>query len=152
MNDALNQNLPRGTADEGMLTALFSNLIVQQTNMALMFLGQVPSPETNAPVVDLDAARMFIDQLDMLEIKTRGNLTKQEQGLLKESLTHLRMIFVKISDAAGRAAAPASEAQPPATAATAPAATEPASPPPAESSAGLAAAEPESKVKYSKKY
>jgi hypothetical protein len=78
-----------------MMGALFANMVLQQTNMALMFLGKVPHPGTGETVKDLEAARMFIDQLEMLETKTKGNLTKQEEGLLKESLMTLRLAFVQ---------------------------------------------------------
>jgi hypothetical protein len=46
-------------------------------------------------VKDLDGARMFIDQLEMLEEKTTGNLDEQERRLLREQLTALRMAFVE---------------------------------------------------------
>lgn len=79
---------------EQMLSALFANLIVQQTNMALVLLGQVPNPENGETVHDLDTAQLIIDQLEMLEVKTKGNLNKYEEALLKQSLTSLRMSFV----------------------------------------------------------
>ena len=89
---------PSGTAPataEETISALFANMVVQQTNMALVFLGKVPHPESGQKIPDLDAARMFIDQLEMLEVKTKGNLDKREEGLLKQSLTSLRMAFVE---------------------------------------------------------
>ena len=63
---------------EEMLSARFAGLVMQQTNLALMLLGRVPSPETGKTVRDLESAKMFIDQLEMLEAKTRGNLDPQE--------------------------------------------------------------------------
>ncbi len=83
-----------------MTSALFANLVIQQTNMALMLLGRVPNPESGERVQDLDAARMFIDQLEMIEVKTKGNLDQREQQLLKQSLTTLRMAFVEAIDSA----------------------------------------------------
>ncbi|MBM3836575.1 MAG: DUF1844 domain-containing protein [Verrucomicrobia bacterium] len=82
-------------SQEEMTSALFANLVIQQTNMALMFLGRVPHPETGETIQDIDSARMLIDQLEMLEVKTRGNLNKNEASLLKQSLTSLRMSFVQ---------------------------------------------------------
>ena len=141
---------PRGGPSE-MTSALFANMVVQQTNMALMFLGQVPHPESGQHVRDLDGARMFIDQLEMLEVKTKGNLDKREEALLKRSLTALRMAFV---EAANEPAAPDTKKEPvPAGAATSHEAAEPAGPagtapgpvsPPIE--------EAESRKKFSKKY
>lgn len=92
-----------GASREEILSALFANMVIQQTNMAMMLLGKVPHPETGQIVQDVEAARMFIDQLEMLEAKTKGNLTKQEEDLLKQALTALRMTFVEAVDApAGR--------------------------------------------------
>jgi hypothetical protein len=76
------------------MEALFASMVMQQANMAMLYLGQMPHPETGQPLRDLEAARMFIDQLEMLEVKTRGNLTKDEAALLKQSLTAARMAFV----------------------------------------------------------
>lgn len=80
---------------EEIMSALFANMVLQQTNMALMFLGKVPHPETGETIQDVESAKIFIDQLEMLEFKTKGNLDKQEEGLLKQSLTALRMSFVE---------------------------------------------------------
>jgi hypothetical protein len=74
--------------------ALFAQLVMQQANMALMLLGHVAHPETGKVVKDVDAAKVFIDQLEMLEVKTKGNLSKEEEALLKQSLMTLRLTFV----------------------------------------------------------
>ena len=87
------EHQPQGSPQE-MTTALFLNMVVQQTNMALMFLGQVPHPESGQRLRDLNAARMFIDQLEMIEVKTKGNLDKREEGLLKQSLTALSICYL----------------------------------------------------------
>jgi len=87
-----------GVTREEMLEALFADLVARQTNLALMFLGKVNNPQTGQPTVDLEAAQMFIDQLDMLEAKTHGNLSKSEAKFLKDSLTHVRMVFGSVSE------------------------------------------------------
>lgn len=87
-----------GASREEIMSGLFANLVVQQTNMALMLLGRMPHPETGETVRDLEGARMFIDQLEMIEFKTRGNLDAREDKLLKQSLTALRMAFVEAID------------------------------------------------------
>ena len=46
---------------EEIMSALFANMVVQQTNMALMLLGKVPHPETGEIIQDLETAKMFID-------------------------------------------------------------------------------------------
>lgn len=79
---------------EEMMSALFAQLVVQQSNMAMLLLGKVPHPQTGEKIRDIEAARLFIDQLEMLEAKTKGNLSKEEEQLLKQSLMSLRMAFV----------------------------------------------------------
>jgi len=85
------------TADERdeIHAALFAQMVMQQSSLALMFLGVTPHPETGKKLFDLDSAQMFIAQLDMLEAKTRGNLSADEAALLKQSLTTVRMAFVQ---------------------------------------------------------
>ena len=126
---------------EEIMSALFANMVVQQTNLALMLLGRVPNPETGQPMQDLDAAKMFIDQLEMLEAKTRGNLDKNEEKLLGQSLTSLRLAFVEAIEAPARA-----EQNPP----------EPIRPPSASAGSTTAEAnapsEEESRKKFTKKY
>ena len=80
---------------DDMMSALFAQLVMQQSNMAMLLLGKVPNPETGQTIRDVEAARLFIDQLQMLEIKTKGNLRKEEEQLLKQSLMTLRMAFVE---------------------------------------------------------
>jgi uncharacterized protein DUF1844 len=84
---------PEATQDE-MHTALFAQLVMQQNNMAMMLLGKIPHPEEGKLPRNIEAARLFIDQLEMLEAKTKGNLTKEEAALLKQSLMSLRLAFV----------------------------------------------------------
>jgi hypothetical protein len=92
-NSELDEAMAKLSREE-LLSALFANLIVQQTNMAFMFLGRVPHPETGEVVRELESAKFFIDQIEMLEVKTKGNLNKQEEALLKQSLSTLHMAFV----------------------------------------------------------
>jgi hypothetical protein len=144
MNDP---NLPaEGSAHasrDQVWSVLFAQLVMQQANTALMLLGKVPGPETERTVRDLDAARMFIDQLEMLEVKTKGNLDAQEERLLKQSLTSLRMAFVEAVDA-DQSAASASSAQTGAPAA--------APNPPASAGSSQTSAEEEPRKRFTKKY
>ena len=112
---------------------------MQQSQMALMLLGQFPNPQTGETVRDLDAARMFIDQLEMLEAKTKGNLSKDEEKLLGQSLMSLRLSFVEALEAPAAAKATPAPVQ---TAEGKPSVE----PPPAPGEAD------DSKKKFSKKY
>src|SRR5438045_782114 len=99
MNDTqLSHDALANTSREELTSALFASMVMQQTNLALMLLGKTPHPETGQTLRDLDGAKMFIDQLEMLQLKTRGNLDSQEEKLLKQSLTALRMAFVEAVD------------------------------------------------------
>ena len=88
----------RPLSREERTSALFANMVIQQTNLAMMFLGKVPHPETKEHVRDLEMAQMFIDQLEMIETKTKNNLSKQEDALLRQSLTAVRMAFVEAAN------------------------------------------------------
>ena len=140
----------RDATREETMSAQFAGLVMQQTNLALMLLGKSPHPETQKTMLDIDGARMFIDQLEMLESKTKGNLDKREQGLLKQSLTALRMAFV---EAANQESAPAAKKEPAGSAAAAPSG---AAAPEGATSAGVEPAgtteDAESRKKFSKKY
>ena len=135
---------------EEIVSALFATMIVQQANLALMLLGKVPHPETGQHFRELDGAKSVIDQLEMLEVKTKGNLEKQEEALLKQSLTMLRMAFVEAVNApADQTTSPTDKR---ATAATAEPTsfTATANPPPPSPS--TPASEEESRKKFTKKY
>ena len=80
------------------MSALFAHMVMQQSSMAMMLLGKTAHPETGQVVCDLEAAKFFIDQLEMLEFKTKGNLNQEEAALLKQSLMSLRMAFVESVD------------------------------------------------------
>ncbi|MFM8469602.1 MAG: DUF1844 domain-containing protein [Limisphaerales bacterium] len=139
---------PAPSRDE-LISAHFASMVMQTTQMALMLLGQMPHPETGETVTDLEGARMFIDQLEMLEVKTKGNLSKDEEQLLKQSLVGARMAFVAAIEQADKGA----KAPAPPTATPAPVAAESAAAAPAvEAPAKSAATDDESRKKFSKKY
>ncbi len=73
----------------------FSSLVISLATQALVMMGEVPNPESRSMNINLDAAKQTIDILVLLEEKTRGNLTMDEQKLLGEVLTNLQLSFVK---------------------------------------------------------
>ena len=83
-----------GPLPQGSLTALIS-MLTTQTLFALGFL-QIKGEEAREP--DLDLARYNIELLAALEEKTKGNLTAEEQQLLKNTLSDLRMGFVSVAN------------------------------------------------------
>ena len=130
-------------------SALFAQLIIQQANMALMLMGHTPDPQSGKVTRDLEASGYFIDQLEMLEIKTKGNLSKQEADLLKQSLTSLRMAFVEAVEDSKQTGA-GSPSEPPASGTASPASTQ--APGPSQAAPEAPAPEPEDKKKFTKKY
>jgi len=146
MNDTQSpKDAPGNASRDEIMSALFAGLVMQQTNLALMLLGQSPHPETQKTIQDIDGAKMFIDQLEMIEVKTQGNLKADEAKLLKQNLTALRLAFVQAIDS-----------QPPPTVAEQPnKAAAPAQPPESSIAPGQAPTPPseeEARKKFSKKY
>ena len=72
---------------------------------ALYHLGVVGDPETGAkaPAPNLPLAQQTIDIVEMLKVKTQGNLEAEETQLLEGLLYELRMRFVEVRDARGGA-------------------------------------------------
>ncbi|MCS7337017.1 MAG: DUF1844 domain-containing protein [Verrucomicrobiae bacterium] len=92
-------------------SALFAELVLRQTQLALMLLGKMPGPQTEEARPDLDQAQVAIELLEMLELKTKGNLTKEEENLLKQSLMTVRMAFVEAVEAAPAASGSSRQSQ-----------------------------------------
>ena len=78
----------------------FEALIFSLSTTALLQLGMAPHPETGKQEQDLPGAKQTIDILEMLQQKTRGNLTADEAQLLEECLYDLKMTYVKALQAA----------------------------------------------------
>ncbi len=135
----------------GELTQRFIEFVMMQAQNAALFLGQIPNPQTGQAEVNLEVARMFIDQLGMIQEKTRGNLTSEEATVLRNALSSLQMAFVEASQGQGggmSAPAPA-PAEPAPGRELAPSSETPVSAGPEPASPQ---AEPESKKKFTKSY
>ncbi len=81
--------------ESGEMTQVFIEFVMMQSQNAALFLGQIPNPQTGEPEVNLELARMFIDQLVMIREKTRGNLSADEQKVLANAIGGLQMAFVE---------------------------------------------------------
>lgn len=79
------------------LTQRFILFVRMQMQNILLCLGLLEHPEAGRTEPDLEAAKMFIDQLEMIAEKTRGNLTSDEEKFLTGVLTELRMAFVQVA-------------------------------------------------------
>jgi hypothetical protein len=78
--------------DDSSFTMLVSTLAFQ----AMTAMGRFPDPAAGHPVVRPDLAKHSIDTLGMLQEKTKGNLTRDEEMMLDHLLHELRMAFVTI--------------------------------------------------------
>src|ERR1044071_4592078 len=85
------------TQSLGELSQRFIEFVMMQAQNAALFLGQIPNPQTGKGEVNLELAKMFIDQLGMIQEKTRGNLTNEETAVLRNTLSNLQMAFVEVS-------------------------------------------------------
>jgi len=120
---------------------------------AALFLGQIPNPKTGQGEVNLELAKLFIDQLAMIQEKTRGNLSNEEATVLRNAISNLQMAYVEVAEHVSKGGAPpppTAEREQPTGAATASSAEEepksagPISTPPSSES--------ESKKKFTKSY
>jgi hypothetical protein len=73
----------------------FSTLVLSLATSAMVHLGVVPESEGGSPEKNLPLAQQTIDTLELLQEKTRGNLTDDEMKLLQSVLYELRMSYVK---------------------------------------------------------
>ena len=73
----------------------FPTFIFSLNSSTLVHLGIIDDPASGKNVKNLSLAKQTIDILGMLEEKTRGNLTKDEESMLKNILYDLRMLYVK---------------------------------------------------------
>jgi hypothetical protein len=86
---------------EGQAEALphvdFATFVLSLSHSALVALGDAPNPETGQVDQSLPLARQTIDLIAMLEDKTKGNLTGDEERLIAQILYDLRMRYVELS-------------------------------------------------------
>jgi hypothetical protein len=79
----------------------FPTFVAMLANNVMMFLGQIPDPATQQRHRDLQQAKHTIDILIMLQEKTQGNLTSEEQQFMQELLPQLQMAYVSASKQVG---------------------------------------------------
>jgi len=80
----------------------FITFVLSLSQTAFLSLGMSQNPETGGPGhVDLDAARWTIDALEMMQEKTKGNLTGEEERIFERILAELRMVYVQVASSTG---------------------------------------------------
>tara|TARA_R110002072_G_scaffold271010_1_gene430807 strand:+ start:22178 stop:22690 length:513 start_codon:yes stop_codon:yes gene_type:complete len=81
----------------------FKELLSLFATQALMYMGAIPDQSGRA-MVSLEVAKLNIDLLAVVQEKTKGNLTAEEQEMIDGTVTELRMQFVEVSKAVAQAA------------------------------------------------
>jgi Domain of unknown function (DUF1844) len=138
------------TTQSGEMSQRFIEFVMMHAQNAALFLGQIPNPKTGQGEVNLELAKMFIDQLAMIQEKTRGNLSNDEATVLKNTLANLQMLYVEVSrEAPGGAAQPPTPATGPQESASPGAAADK---PASAEEPPTAPGEGESKKKFTKSY
>jgi Domain of unknown function (DUF1844) len=83
------------SAASGEMAQRFIEFVLMQAQNAAFVLGQIPHPQTGKAEVNLDLARLLIDQLAMIQEKTKGNLNNDEAHILANTLSNLQMAYVE---------------------------------------------------------
>ncbi|MCB9666498.1 MAG: DUF1844 domain-containing protein [Myxococcales bacterium] len=92
----LSESPPQSGIEEGSLPALdFTTFVLSLSTSALMHLGELADKGGQPALVNLSLARQTIDLLAVLEQKTKGNLTGEEERLLSHILAELRLHYVQ---------------------------------------------------------
>ncbi len=85
---------PIGNAE---LAQRFVQFVMIQVQNIYYVLGRIPSPDGHPIPPNLEAGKMLIDQLEMIQAKTGGNLSAQEASILEDALKNVRLAFVEVS-------------------------------------------------------
>jgi len=77
----------------------FVSFVLSLTSTAFIHLGEVEDPVEGSRRVDLEAARQMIDIIDMLRLKTKGNLDPQEEKVIERILFELKLKYSQAASA-----------------------------------------------------
>jgi uncharacterized protein DUF1844 len=88
------KNAPHGNAE---MAQRFVQFVMLQVQNIFYVLGRIPSQDGRPMQPNLEAAKMLVDQLEMIQEKTRGNLSTQEGTILEDALKNVRLAFVETS-------------------------------------------------------
>ncbi len=87
------------TQEEGQLPPIdFISFITDLITTAHLYLQGFRDPDTEEIILNLGLAKRMIDTIEMLEEKTKGNLTAPENNFLANSLYELRMNYVRAAN------------------------------------------------------
>ena len=73
----------------------FAQFVMIQAQNILMMLGKIPTPDGEMYPPNFESAKMLIEQLEMMEVKTKGNLSPQEAALLEKAISQIKLAFIE---------------------------------------------------------
>src|SRR5271170_2474734 len=83
---------PIGNAE---MAQRFVQFVMMQVQNIFYVLGRIPSPDVRPIPPNLEAGKLLIDQLEMIQEKTRNNLSAQESSILDDALKNVQLAFVE---------------------------------------------------------
>ena len=89
----------------------FISYLANLVETGRLYLEGIPNPETQEVVINLPLVKHIIDTIEMLEGKTKGNLTAPEANFLSNTLYELRMGYIRVVNSQEAAAQEATEAE-----------------------------------------
>jgi hypothetical protein len=95
--DAPKPPAPTGTPAEQAQSKIFMQFLGGLAQQALMQLGQMPNPYSGQAELDMKGARYTIELLNVVQLRTKGNLTPDEQRMLAGTLQDLKMAYQEIA-------------------------------------------------------
>ncbi|HSI06403.1 MAG: DUF1844 domain-containing protein [Myxococcota bacterium] len=84
----------------------FISFIASLATQALAALGALPEARAQGMPVSIEMAREYIEIIAMLQDKTRGNLSREEDAALQRVMTELRMVYVEVTQRGAKAPQP----------------------------------------------
>ena len=90
-----------GEQGQGMPPATFETLISTMATQALFAMGAIADPRTGQRYQHMELARHHIDMLGVIEEKTKGNLSEEEETTLASTLYELRTRYVQMASGGG---------------------------------------------------
>ena len=86
-----------GTETGSGVPVTFASFVISLGSSSLMLMGEQLDPQQPAMPVNLPQAKEIIDLLSVLDAKTKGNLSTEEQTVLRDMLYALRMKYVSLT-------------------------------------------------------
>ena len=86
-----------GSPEPPGLPVTFSSFVISLGSSSLMLMGEKLDPQQQSVPVNLPQAKEIIDLLSVLDEKTKGNLTPEEQTVLRDMLYALRMKYITLA-------------------------------------------------------